>query len=111
MIYGAATLEQTHSLISTTINTTDPFAHFDGLVWMMKFPEPDKDGNTLFEGDVVEVGETAQRFVLRFGKATRNILTHSGDAANGNGGHDLKITGLLGNIHEKPDLLIQELPF
>lgn len=122
MLYDAATLKPNQELITTTVDTGNPFAHFDGLVWMQKFPELDMDSKEIFEGDVVSVGDDTNRFIVRFGKMTRKLLSHDETKVftvdfngfyfekdglqylsiteNHLGLHDMTITKVVGNIYE-----------
>lgn len=72
MIYNAAEITRDQKLLSTTLDLQNPFAYFDGLVWMLMLPYPDQDGKALYVGDTVSIGGID--FVLRFGAGEKAAI-------------------------------------
>lgn len=54
MIYGAMVATPTHALLTTVLDLQDPFAYFDGLVWMLASGLKDINQKEIFEGDLIK---------------------------------------------------------
>lgn len=127
MITDAVELIGVRELIRCRLDLGNPFAYFDGLIWLRYMNVKDIDGIELCEGDVVQVYEPDNKFIIRFGKIEREIVSYNSDKTfkveingfyfesmidkraylsiteNQFGEHDLKGTKILGNIYENPE--------
>ena len=91
----------------------------------------DKNGKEIYEGDIVYVYDPANKFVVKFGKVIRNVVSYDEKSTNKLefntfhfeatdnkkayqsitenecGEHDLNGTVIIGNIFENPELKIK----
>lgn len=89
----------------------------------------DKDGQEIFEGDIVNVYRPGNNFIIRYGCVQRQVISHTGGnvfpvefngfyfeaidnglpyfsiTENDLGEHDLLGTRIIGNIYENPEFL------
>jgi hypothetical protein len=129
MISYAAILKSNKELLLTSLDLSNPFNYFDGLIWLPFSNIIDNAGNELYVGDVVSVYDDSNRFVIKFGKVVREVVSFDKTTThfvemntfffesctdgkqyfsiinNLYGEHDLSGTRLLGNIYENPELI------
>jgi uncharacterized phage protein (TIGR01671 family) len=130
MIEDAIELIENQELIKTTLDLSNPFNYFDGLIWMQYMDACDMDGVRLCEGDIIQVYEPDNKFIIRFGKIERDVLSYNGDntfkveingfyfesiadkkaylsiTENHFGEHDLRGTKKIGDIFQNLEILL-----
>lgn len=63
MIYDAIVATETQSLLTTTLDIQNPFAHFDGVKWMQSIGRNDVDGNPIYEDDILYIEFENSKFL------------------------------------------------
>ena len=108
-----------------------PIKELDDCVPLQCSGMLDKNGNRIFEGDVVDVtnGKHTNRFEVKFGPVRRTVLSHDGTqhfelelnsfyferdgqsffpiVENADKIHDLQMTEIVGNVYDNPELLLK----
>jgi uncharacterized phage protein (TIGR01671 family) len=130
MIEDAIELIKVRELVKCRLDLGNHFNYFNGLIWMQYMDAKDMNDIQLCEGDIVSVYIDDNRFIIRFGKIEREVVSYNSRnntfkveingfyfesmddgkaylsiSENQFGEHDLKGTKILGNIFENPELL------
>lgn len=72
MIYNAIHATQTHALLTTALDLQNPFAYFDGLIWLEFTGAKDKDNVDVYEGDVLD--HDGSKFAISYSENKRCLV-------------------------------------
>lgn len=103
MIPDAIIATEARSLLTTTLDLQNHFAHFDGVKWMQFTGLEDKNKKECYESDII-INENGDKRLIQwcYTGFEMRLLNGNRETSNTTWYHTFEIVG---NIYENPELL------